>query len=487
MRKLARDISWHIFRMLSYSLSGAFVVLLAGAILYLNNRPDLSIWHRANLDAEFNEHSPVRSFTEYRALEERLFKQLDTEVYEKIRPADRYPVNRYHRGSLSDPDRWPVNWNRSFELPLDRPAAGVLLLHGLSDSPYSLRGLGQGFHTAGAWVIGLRLPGHGTTPAGLTHTSWRDMAMAVRLAVDHLYEKTHGKPVYIVGYSTGATLAVHYSLMTLMDPERVPIQGLVLIAPAIGVSPAAALAVWQARLGHLLGLEKLEWNTVLPEYDPYKYSSFAINASDQVYRLTQEVQSRLKAMDAATLQRFPPTLAFQSASDATVAAADLTDKFLIHLPPGKHEVVIFDINRLNTLQYLLAHDPAPRLNALLKTGSLPFTVSILTNHTPDSRRLVIHSKAAGETQMEIKSTQLYWPENVYAISHVALPISPRDPLYGNGNTPGASPLQLGNLALRGEKGVLRLSGTDMLRLRWNPFYNYLESKTLDFMELQNLP
>jgi hypothetical protein len=46
---------------------------------------------------------------------------------------------------------------------------------------------------------------------------------------------------------------------------------MVLLSPEIGVIPLAALAIWQARLGHLLGLQKLEWNSILPEYEPYKY------------------------------------------------------------------------------------------------------------------------------------------------------------------------------------------------------------------------
>ncbi len=48
--------------------------------------------------------------------------------------------------SSTDSGSWPVNWNRSFVLPTGEPAAGVLHLHGLSDSPYSMRALGEGLH-----------------------------------------------------------------------------------------------------------------------------------------------------------------------------------------------------------------------------------------------------------------------------------------------------------------------------------------------------
>jgi hypothetical protein len=68
---------------------------------------------------------------------------------------------------------------------------------------------------------------------------------------------------------------------------------------------------------------------------------------------------------------------------------------------------------------------------------------------------------------------------------VALPFSPRDPVYG-GPSAGKSPgIQLGNLTLRGERGVLRVSGTDLLRLRWNPFFDYVESRVLRFTQLSD--
>ena len=39
-------------------------------------------------------------------------------------------------------------------------------------------------------------------------------------------------------------------------------------------------------------------------------------------------------------------------------------------------------------------------------------------------------------------------------------------------------------AARGERGVLRISPGDMLRIRWNPFYSYLEGRVLEFVGLE---
>ena len=46
---------------------------------------------------------------------------------------------------------------------------------------------------------------------------------------------------------------------------------------------------------------------------------------------------------------------------------------------------------------------------------------------------------------------------------------------------------LGDLALRGERGVLRVTPDDMLRLRWNPFYPWLERRVLEFVGLADSP
>ncbi len=328
----------HALKALLYGIAGGLVVLVIIFVLFLESRPELKVWHQIELDAEFTADSPVQSFEDYLSLEKQLFVQLDERVFTRIPTEDRNLINRYHRGSLSDPGRWSPNWNHTFELSTDAPKAGVLLLHGMSDSPYSLRSLGRRLHSAGAWVTGLRLPGHGTAPSGLLQVKWEDMAAAVRLAMRHLSTKVGERPLYLVGYSNGGALAVHYVLSGMEDSTLPKISGMVLISPSIGVTPIAALAKWQAKLGRFLGLKKLEWNSILPEYDPFKYNSFAVNAGEQVYRITNEIRSRIESLGAAgKLNRFPPVLAFQSIVDATVSTRAVVDGLFAKLPAGDHE------------------------------------------------------------------------------------------------------------------------------------------------------
>ena len=137
------------------------------------------------------------------------------------------------------------------------------------------------------------------------------MAAAVRIAARHVQDTVGDKPFYLVGYSNGGALAVEYTLATLDDASLPRPSGVILLSAEIGVSGLAAFAVWQARLEHLFGLEKLAWNSVLPEYDPFKYGSFSINAGDLAYRITVHIQEQLMALQGTgKLERMPPCLPF---------------------------------------------------------------------------------------------------------------------------------------------------------------------------------
>mgnify|MGYP000633953780 CR=1 FL=1 len=485
MRRFLFGAARHLSLAILYGAAGAIIVLVAGFVVQLESRPDLKVWHEAELDLEFTVENPVLSFPGYVALEERLFAQVDEQVFARIQPVDRRLINRYHRGSLSDPDRWSPNWNRTFEFTSDTPRAGVLLLHGMSDSPYSLSHVGQRLHAAGAWVIGLRLPGHGTAPSGLVELRWQDMAAAVELAMRHLRDRLGDRPIYLVGYSNGAALAVHYALSALGDQTLPPASGLVLISPAIGVTRLAVLAEWQARLGYVLGLHKLAWNSILPEYDPFKYGSFAVNAGAQVYRLTAEIQSLLNMLGASgDLDRFPPVLAFQSAVDATVSTRAVVQNLFDKLPAGGHELVLFDINRYTEVERILREDPKAGIEAMLSSGDLPFTVCLVTNESEKSHHVIARRKVPGGGAISEIFIGMRWPRGLYSLSHVSLPFPATDRLYG-GPDSGTSPgIQLGNIELRGERGVLQIPASDMLRLRWNPFYPYLEQRLFEFMDLE---
>jgi alpha-beta hydrolase superfamily lysophospholipase len=480
---------WRYLVLSSYAItlfaSGALVALVGGAILYVNSKPDLAIWHTADLDGEFTARSGLKDFREYLELEERLFAELKSEVYDQIEESERSTFNRYTAGSKSDPDIWTPNWNRTFEYGNTDAAFGVLLLHGYSDSPYSLRGFGATMRDAGAHVLGLRIPGHGTVPSALKYTVADDMTAAVRLAMQHMKSVMGERPIFIIGYSNGGALAVNYALEAIEDTSLPVPAGLVLMSPEIGISRAAAYANWQAKVGDLLGLDKLAWSSVLPEFDPFKYNSFAVNAGEQAWRMTQKVRTRLDRLaQDGRLGEVAPILAFQSAVDATVIANAVVTGLFARLPPGKqepsdHELVIFDVNRFYEAQGLITKQID--LERLISGPSTAYAIGIVTNRDTASFDAVLRSRPAGSDSVTTTELGMSWPDDVYSLAHIALPFAPDDPLYGgdpNSENPG---IRLGRLALHGENGALSIPPAMMTRQHWNPFHSFMTAKIQEFV------
>ncbi|UCG71617.1 MAG: alpha/beta hydrolase [Chromatiales bacterium] len=458
---------------------------LAAAMLAGCGGDPLEPWHEEYLDEEFRVGmmNDVKSFTDYLALEDRLFRQLDLEVYSQVATGPRFGLVRFSKGSASDPQSRNPNWNRSFELTADNPKGGVLLLHGMSDAPYSMRTLGESLNARGYWVIGLRLPGHGTAPSGLLRVRWQDMAGAVELAARHLSERVGAAPLHMVGYSNGAPLALNYTLDAL-DGEIAPVPAsLVLISPAIGLATGAGLASLKRAMANIPGLGRWIWIDVQPEFDPYKYNSFATNAGAQVFALTQRVAERIASRaDSGVAQVLPPVLVFKSTVDATTSTLAVVDNLLRHLRPNRHELVLYDINRFSRIVSVLTDDPGPLTSEFMNDATLPFAVTLVTNHSPQSLAVVAQRKPPFSNGLAaIVDLGLDWPRDILSLSHVALPFPPDDPLYGREPPPDGS-LFLGQQAIQGERGLIRIPASYFIRLRHNPFYEYQNARTLAWLE-----
>ena len=183
------------------------------------------------------------------------------------------------------------------------------------------------------------------------------------------------------------------------------------------------------------------------------------------------------------LERFPRLLAFQSIVDATVTAPKLVEGLFERLLAGRHELVLFDVNRNAKIGTLLNHDPTAWVDGKIKDQSLPFDLTVVSNETPESDRVTAYHRKAASATMTRTPLGLSWPAHVYSLSHVALPFPPDDPIYGEGpRATGGKTIHLGNVALRGERGALLIPAADQLRLRFNPFHSYLADRTVEFVQ-----
>lgn len=161
---------------------------------------------------------------------------------------------------------------------------GILLIHGLSDSPYFMRHLAACFQENGFRVMAVLLPGHGTQPGDLLDVSWKEWARTVAYGTGKLAAEVD--EVYLGGYSAGGVLSIYQSL----QDERV--RGLFLFAPALEITRLAAYAFLHKLVSWLIPRQK--WVYVKPDKDIYKYESFAKNAAAQMYALTRALSDQLK-------------------------------------------------------------------------------------------------------------------------------------------------------------------------------------------------
>jgi alpha-beta hydrolase superfamily lysophospholipase len=472
--------------------SAAAGVLLAAAVLGFAvlaraKHPDLRPWHRLSLAEEYHagRKGAPASFAEYLALEDRLFAELHRRLLDDPAAADTYSLSRYRPGSAPYRLAFDTKYNRSYELAPAHPKGAVLLVHGLTDSPYSMRGLAETFFAEGYHVVVLRLPGHGTIPSSLREVRWSDWYGAVVLAARHAAEVAGSeKPFLAGGYSTGAALLTLYSVRSIDDPSLPRPARLYLVSAAIGVSKFAVLTNVLAGFSFLPYFEKSKWLDVLPEYDPYKYNSFPVNAANQIYALTKQLRKELAAAEEhGHLDKMPAVTAFQSLVDATILASEVVNGLLMHLPRPDNEIVVFDVNRADSLEALIAPGPTADLSALNGAASVPFRLTIIGNRKGSSPDVAAFSRARGSSAVVEEDLPLAWPKGVLSLGHVALPFPIDDPVYGLTPAEGEGPaFKLGALSARGEAGAMIVPLDTLARLRSNPFFDVVRMKVRQTIE-----
>jgi carboxylesterase len=112
---------------------------------------------------------------------------------------------------------------------------GVLVLHGFTGAPQSMRGLAEAFAAAGFAVDLPLLPGHGTSVDDMIETSWADWSAAAEEAYRALAVRVD--KVVVVGLSMGGSLTVW---LASRHPE---IAGIVCVNPALEVADEMVTAL----------------------------------------------------------------------------------------------------------------------------------------------------------------------------------------------------------------------------------------------------
>jgi alpha-beta hydrolase superfamily lysophospholipase len=422
-------------------------------------------------------------FAQYRAREDALFTQVRA-LESSLDAAERTPVNRYYPGSRSHPSKAERDWNRSYETEPGEIRGGALLLHGLTDSPYSMRSVAEVLRQQGIYSLAMRMPGHGTLPSGLTTASWQDWLAAVRVGVRHVRSRIPaGAPLILVGYSNGGALSLKYALDVVQGSGDPAPTRLILLSPMIAVSPAARLAWWISLLGAVPYFEKANWIDVVPEYNPFKYNSFAANAGYQTSLITREIHRDLARVFAEGKgSALPPILTFLSIVDATVSAPAVVHALYEKLPANGSELVLFDVNHFSGVDVFVQPDDRALADRFLEAAPRTYRRVVVTNQSAETRDVEARSVEPGASVVTRQPLGMTWPAEVFSLTHVAVPFTVTDPLYGTeGPTDPAGLLRLGRLSPRGERGAL-IVGTDVLmRLTSNPFFPFMSERITSWL------
>ena len=172
----------------------------------------------------------------------------------------------------------PTNKPANCEFGDGRPG-GMLLVHGLYDSPYVMKDLEQYFRDRCFQTRSILLPGNGTRPGNLLQIEYTAWIRAVDIAVQQL-SKEMDDNIYLTGFSTGGALALNAAL----DNEEV--KGVFLFAPALKLNS------WHARILEGLMMDWVPFQK-FEDKDLVKYESMTLNSVIEVSELASFVRRKL--------------------------------------------------------------------------------------------------------------------------------------------------------------------------------------------------
>lgn len=160
---------------------------------------------------------------------------------------------------------------------------GILLVHGLGDSPFSFNDVGETLAEQGFLVRTVLLPGHGSKPADMLDVTLKQWQQVVREQAQIM--KTEVPSVYLGGFSTGANLVLDYAY------EHPDIAGLVLFSPAF--RPENTYAWLTQYIGWFRPWLASPNDGVRPMQTPLRYLNVPTNGFAQFYRSALLAQNHL--------------------------------------------------------------------------------------------------------------------------------------------------------------------------------------------------
>jgi carboxylesterase len=199
---------------------------------------------------------------------------------------------------------------------------GVLLCHGFTGSPQSLRPWADYLVQAGLSVSLPRLPGHGTSWQEMARTRWEDWFAEVDRAFDELQSRSD--EIFVMGLSMGGCLGLR-----LAELRGDVVRGLVLVNPSV-TADTKLFALTPVLKFFVPSIKGIASDIKKQGASEAGYDRVPIKAAATLpglWRITQQHLSELSQ----------PVLVFHSTTDHVVGPASL--KLLAQaIPPTQLEV-----------------------------------------------------------------------------------------------------------------------------------------------------
>jgi len=357
---------------------------------------------------------------------------------------------------------------------------GVLLIHGLNDTPYSMRDLADRFAKACFMVRAILLPGHGTVPGDLVKVglpAWRD---AITKGVWGF--RGHVDRLVLVGFDLGANLALDAAI-DLGFPPELELDGIVMLAPAFRYAPPQFDPAATGPGGDAL------WGDVFRENEGSRYQSTVKPGVQAVNKLGQELFAREAPLHI-------PLLVVASADDA-VSDPEITQRWFCSQVTNPRKLVWYT-------RYPCR--PLPNCHCTLRSRDSAYH----QRKVCAINRSVAHDLGFGkdwhelsrETPLDCRPDHTLKPNpSILDLSHAALLAAPENPRYGAASgrqdclhysweleTPEGR-VCVGDLVGEGERYVRYGETSDgnlrnyiLRRLTYNPDFNFMAKAILDFLE-----
>jgi carboxylesterase len=198
----------------------------------------------------------------------------------------------YNEG-VSHPENLPF-----FLEPEEPNGQAVLLVHGFGSSPREMFPLGKRLQQHNFTVLGVRLPGHGTTPEDLANRRAEEWLATVENGYLSLAQRDF--KISAAGLSTGALLILKLALQQQLA-------NLILLSPFLKLHHV--LAPFAGVLSYLIPYQKKE---ISIEESPFYYQRRPLKGIAQIHILIKQLSDKLEKIKA-------PSLTLTSTGDTTIA------------------------------------------------------------------------------------------------------------------------------------------------------------------------